>query len=95
MMVWWTHDGLRENPSGINLCQVVDLVAASVESYSSEKMEVKLLAVVLKILLTGRAKNQQNGLEGVGKIPMVSITVCTVIPNTKAFFLSAFRLSRK
>lgn len=35
----------------------------------------------------GRAKkNQQNGAEGVGKIPMAPITGFTVIPNTKAFF---------
>lgn len=48
----------------------MELVEVSVETNRSEKMEVMQL-VVMSLLWTGRAKNQENGLEpGICETPV-------------------------
>lgn len=45
----------------------------SVKAYTSDKVEVTQLAFVLKVLLIGKAGNQENKLE---MVPTESLRVC-------------------
>lgn len=75
----------------------MELLKIHVETYTSKKMEVKQLIVVLRILLIDRARNQENWLEAgvLNSCAPASLPIWRLQNLINALSTSAFQISSK